>query len=443
MNILYIHTHDSGRYLQPYGYSIPMPNLMKFAREATVFRNAFCAGPTCSPSRAALLTGQTPHSCGMLGLAHRGFYMSDYKKHLASFLKRHGYETVLCGIQHEAPQAEMLGYSRILGSQTYNMGNIAFDGVKWDVDNAHRVADYLQKKHDKPFFLSFGMFNTHRRYPQHKAVQNPNYIMPPRTLYDTAENREDMANYLYSASIVDECIGIVQNALQQTPLLSDTLVLFTTDHGLALPNMKCNLYDDGIGVALILDFPHNKMRGKVSDALVSHLDVFPTICELCEITPPKELQGTSLLPILLGRTNRIRDHIFAEVNFHACYEPMRCVRTEQYKYICRFDQDLSLIPANIDDSPAKTLLVNHGLTKMAHPKECLFDLYYDPVERVNLVYDDRYVEIKRNLSDKLMRWMRETNDPLLQGAIHPPKGALLNRRSSLSAEEQLLPPVQN
>ena len=77
MNILYIHTHDSGTYLQPYGHNIPTPNLMKLAREGTLFRHAYCAGPTCSPSRAALLTGMSPHSCGMLGLAHRGFRIND------------------------------------------------------------------------------------------------------------------------------------------------------------------------------------------------------------------------------------------------------------------------------------------------------------------------------------------------------------------------------
>ncbi len=97
MNILYLHTHDTGRYIQPYGYAVPTPNLMKLASEGTLVRQAFCAGPTCSPSRAAMLTGMNPHSCGMTGLAHRGFKLNDYSKHLAAFLGRQGYETVLCG----------------------------------------------------------------------------------------------------------------------------------------------------------------------------------------------------------------------------------------------------------------------------------------------------------------------------------------------------------
>ena len=91
MNILYIHTHDTGKFIQPYGYQVETPNLMKFAERGTVFRSAFSAAPTCSPSRAALLTGEYPHNCGMFGLAHRGFEMEDYSHHIASYLKSFGY----------------------------------------------------------------------------------------------------------------------------------------------------------------------------------------------------------------------------------------------------------------------------------------------------------------------------------------------------------------
>src|SRR5881275_1863276 len=82
-NILYIHSHDSGRYLQPYGHSVPTPNLQKLAAEGVLFRRAFSAAPTCSPSRAALLTGQCSHSCGMLGLVNHGFTLAHPEHHLA------------------------------------------------------------------------------------------------------------------------------------------------------------------------------------------------------------------------------------------------------------------------------------------------------------------------------------------------------------------------
>ena len=102
MNIVYIHTHDAGVYLEPYGRHIPMPNLMKFTGEGTLAHNFFNAFPTCSPSRSALLTGMMPHSNGMSGLAHRGWRITNYDWHLARYLKTQGYYTVLCGMQHEA-----------------------------------------------------------------------------------------------------------------------------------------------------------------------------------------------------------------------------------------------------------------------------------------------------------------------------------------------------
>src|SRR5215472_7662696 len=90
-NILYIHSHDSGRYLEPYGHNVPTPNLARLATQGILFRQAFDAAPTCSPSRAALLTGQCPHRNGMLGLAHRGFAMTDYRRHIAHTLRPAGY----------------------------------------------------------------------------------------------------------------------------------------------------------------------------------------------------------------------------------------------------------------------------------------------------------------------------------------------------------------
>src|SRR5580658_5647032 len=124
-NILYIHSHDTGRYTQPYGVSVPAPNLQRLAGESVLFRMAFSGAPTCSPSRAALLTGQCAHSSGMLGLAHRGFALNAYQQHIVHTLKPAGYTTVLAGLQHVAKDPEIIGYDKILPHQDTHAENVA------------------------------------------------------------------------------------------------------------------------------------------------------------------------------------------------------------------------------------------------------------------------------------------------------------------------------
>src|SRR2546430_13383003 len=111
-NILYIHSHDTGRYVQPYGHAIATPHIQRLAEQGVLFRKAFSAAPTCSPSRAALLTGQAPHSSGMVGLAHLGFSLHDNHQHILHTLRGAGYQSVLVGMQHLVPTAQVatLGY---------------------------------------------------------------------------------------------------------------------------------------------------------------------------------------------------------------------------------------------------------------------------------------------------------------------------------------------
>lgn len=433
MNIIYMHTHDTGRYIEPYGFSVPTPNLMKLAKEGTVFRQAYCAGPTCSPSRAALLTGMMPHSCGMLGLAHRGFQV-DVDKHMVRFLNNHGFETALTGIQHETPAAEMIGYQRILDDQNYDMRKGQdFDSVQFDVRNAGLAADFIKERHTNPFFLSFGMYQTHRKFP--KTDINADYVQPPWPLYDNKENREDMAAFIGSARVMDCCVGIVMKALKESGKERDTLILFTTDHGIAFPKMKCTLYDSGIGVAMIIKYAGNRKNGKALDALVSQLDIFPTVCDILKTKMPEELQGVSMVPLLEGDTDRVREEIFAEINFHAAYEPARCIRTGRYKLIRFLDCYNGIVPSNCDDGQGKHFLMEHGYAHEIREREMLFDLYLDPVERVNRINDSRYSQVYHNLSVRLDTWMKDTNDPLYLPRLSFPQGAIVNRRSCYSPGE--------
>src|SRR4051812_13056172 len=150
-NVLYLHSHDTGRYVQPYGHQIPTPNIQMLADQGALFRQAFCAGPTCSGSRAALLTGQYPHSNGMMGLAHRGWRLNDYGEHIIHTLREAGYRSELIGEQHISEDLDTLGYDEVHRVARTNVELVAPEAVR-----------VLREGIPEPWFLSVGFFETHR-----------------------------------------------------------------------------------------------------------------------------------------------------------------------------------------------------------------------------------------------------------------------------------------
>jgi N-sulfoglucosamine sulfohydrolase len=426
LNIVYIHSHDSGRYLQPYGHTVPTPNIQRLASEGMLFRRAFSAAPTCSPSRSALLTGQCPHQNGMLGLAHRGFSMVDYNGHIVHTLRDAGYVSVLAGLQHVAPKPEMIGYDEILTPK----GNASAVRV------APVAVEFLNRKQTKPFFLDIGFFETHREYPEPTKDDDERYMMPPTPIPDTPATRKDMAAYHASARLLDHGVGQVLEALDRNGLAENTLVISTTDHGVAFPLMKCNLEDFGWGVSMIMRGPGGFTGGKVSDAMVSHIDVFPTICELTGIQRPAWLEGKSMMPVVRGEKQEINEEVFAEVNYHAAYEPKRAVRTHRYKYIRRYGDKRTPVLPNCDDGLSKSVWVEYGWKNMVLPEESLFDLIFDPAEHNNLAGEAGSKRVLTDMRQRLDRWMRATNDPLLRGPVAAPHGAQVNDPNGMSPKEK-------
>ncbi|MEX2444673.1 MAG: sulfatase [Alkalispirochaeta sp.] len=438
MNILYLHSHDSGRYFDPYGYAVGTPAITELARRGTLFRQAYSAAPTCSPSRAALLTGTSPHRAGMLGLAHRGFRLHDYGEHLARHCKEAGYRTALSGIQHEAEPVDMIGYDEVLDDFGISMANAHdFDTVEYDLSNTQRAAEYLSAAadDDAPFFLSYGMFNTHREFPPIEDGVEPNHVLPPREVADTPEARVDHAGFITSARVVDRCVRIVMDALDASGLRDDTIVIFTTDHGVPFPFNKCTLYDTGIGVALILDFPGNPARGSVVEAMVSQLDLFPTLCELTGLPKPERLEGRSMLPLLTGEQDQIRDELYAEVTYHAGYDPQRAIRTRDHKLIKRFAEPPHIVPVNIDASASKHHIFKSGIRQFPLDAVQLYDLNLDPLERVNVADDPAYADVRAALEQHLDQWMQRTEDPLLDGHVPLPPGAFQDSPDSYNPDE--------
>lgn len=432
LNILYLHCHDLGRYLQPYGYAVPTPNLQAFAERATLLRNLHNAAPTCSPSRACMLTGTHAHEC-MLGLAHRGFGLHTPERHLARYLAEQGYATALAGIQHEVghDQQTQLYHEFLHGPEHANEGDDQGEYfLAQDCNIARAAADYLHRDHTRPFFLSCGFFLPHREFPK-RARHNPNTVRPPEPLADTPENRADWARFITAAEGMDRAAGIVLDALKSSGRAADTVVLFTTDHGPAFPEMKCRLTDFGTSVAGILDYPGNPSRGTAIDTLLTHLDVFPTLADLAGFPMPDWLRGKSWVPVLEGNDGALHDAVFAEVNYHAAYEPMRSIRTARYKLIQLVDANTLPVPPNCDNSPSKDFwLKTAGMRDQAQPAVQLFDLFRDPMERHNLADDPGHAAIREQLMAALRAHQQATADPARGGVIPAPATAIVTPRDA-------------
>jgi arylsulfatase A-like enzyme len=424
-HILYLHSHDTGRYVQPYGHQVLMPNVQALADQGVLFRQAFCAAPTCSASRACLLTGQYGQTNGMLGLAHRGWSLRDYSHHIVHTLRDAGYSSVLIGEQHISKDPEAIGYDEVFKIPTTHVETVA-----------PLAMEVLRRGHERPLFLSVGFFETHREFLGPGSLRDVHYSQVPPNLPDTPEVRADMAGFKASARSLDHGVGLVLNALDEAGMGDDTLVIFTTDHGMPFPGAKATLYDRGLGVLLILRGRYPLDGGRVIDSLVSHIDLFPTVCELLGIERPDFLQGVSLLPLLHGEVPAVREEVFAGSTWHAAYEPQRAVRTPRYKYIRRWGEKHTPVLPNTDDGPSKDLLLRHGWDEHEIPREELFDLVFDPNEANNLAFDPSHQSTVAELRERLERWMRDTDDPLLAGRVDPPPGVELNDSDQRSSTEQ-------
>ncbi|HTA33537.1 MAG TPA: sulfatase [Solirubrobacteraceae bacterium] len=423
-NILYMHSHDTGRYVQPYGEPVPMPNVQALADQGVLFREAFCAAPTCSASRACLLTGQYGQSNGMLGLAHRGWSLRDYRHHIVHTLRKVGYTSTLIGEQHISKEPGVIGYDEVLKIPTTRVETVA-----------PLAMEVLRRPRDRPLFLSVGFFETHREFLGPGSLRDVHYSKPPNNLPDTPEVRADVAAFKASARSLDHGVGMVLNQLDASGLMDDTLVIFTTDHGMPFPGAKATLYDRGLGVMLVLRGPEPFNGGRVLDALVSHIDVYPTVCEYLDIERPPFLQGVSLLGLLYGHTTSAREEVFAGSTWHAAYEPQRAVRTARHKYIRRWGERLTPVLPNTDDGPSKDLLLRNGWAERVIPKEQLYDLVFDPNEANNVLDDPAYATVLADLRGRLEGWMRDTDDPLLAGHVDPPPGVDINLPDQLSASD--------
>ncbi|NRA39395.1 MAG: sulfatase [Planctomycetes bacterium] len=419
-NIIFMHSHNTGRFIQPYGHAVPTPHLQQAAEEGCMFYKAFAAAPTCSPSRASFLTGRYPHSCGMLGLAHRGFALNNHQHHIARATSAFGYQSVLCGVEHLAAfqntTGDEVGYDRVLTP----------DGNPYAHAIAPEICNFLQEDHEKPFFMSVGFQETHTPFPDPEPEDYPaedaRYCTPPMPFANTDKMRENTAAYKHCARDMDNGFGAVLDCLKETGLDANTYVFCFTDHGLQWPLHIGNVGEHGNGVFLIAKGPKYFTPGSTNAELVSLIDLYPTVCDLIGMDKPDWLQGASLLPLLNGEVEQLHEHIFLEQSYHAAYEPMRAVRNKRYMYIKRYDNREDLVLPNSDSFIAKEDMLEHGWADQPRHQEMLYDMYFDSPMLHNLIDDPQHAARKNEMAELIEDWMEATSDPLCSGEVTLPKG---------------------
>ncbi|HEY3108564.1 MAG TPA: sulfatase [Chloroflexota bacterium] len=432
-SVLVITCHDLGRHLGCYGVpTLRTPNLDRLAAQGVRFAQAYCAAPQCSPSRAALYTGRHPHSNGVLGLTHAnfGFDLQPEERHLAQILKESGRATALVGADHEIRHVDDASAAARLG----------FDHLerprRGDAIAAAALAQLERFAEGRtPFYLQVGFNEPHRLAHPDPAAEpdymgfRSDYVEPddrlgltvPPWLRDTPAGRAEIAELQGAVHYVDRAIGRLLDRLDELGLADETLVVYTPDHGLALPRAKCSLYGPGLEVALLVRYPDRGWAGgRVQAELISNVDVFPTILEALGLAVPPSVQGRSFAPLLDGRPYAAREAIFGEMTYHDYYDPRRCVRTASHHLIVNFTAAPAFMNPSQSWRPRTDPLVPPKPALAYHPLVELFDLVRDPHEQVDVAGQPAYAAVQADLLARLHAWMRQTDDPLLEGAVTPP-----------------------
>lgn len=427
-NIVLIHAHDLGRQLGCYDRDVETPHIDAIAEEGIRFDEFFCTAPQCSPSRGSLWTGQYPHEVGLMGLVNRGWRLNEDVQTLPQLLRTVGYETRLFGVQHVVPntdeQLQRIGYDDAMTEATRAR------------EVATRFADALPNFDSGPFFASIGFQEPHlpfrREYVDQSVYEQyqPSDVSPLPYLPDRREVREDIAemNGLISGT-VDPAVGRIDDVLHEAGIANDTLFVFTADHGIPFPHAKGSLTDPGIEIPLIMRGP--KIEAGIDDTLLSNVDLLPTILDYIGEAAP-DISGQAFSDLLTtDRDLTPREHVFAELTYHADYHPTRAVRTENHKYIRNFDHGPRVhLPTDVYSTRSGEIVRDEIYTDR-RPAEELYNLATDPNEAANLISDAQITDADP-LQDKesaenavalrttLYEWMERTGDPLLDGPIAPP-----------------------
>ncbi|MFP4058348.1 MAG: sulfatase [Candidatus Brocadiia bacterium] len=403
------------------------PTFDRLAREGVLFRRAYCAAPSCTPSRGAVLTGQWPHR-----LEEGGNLWSRLDEKFACYprlLEAAGYR---------------VGHSR----KGWGPGTLRGTGRERNPAGG-RFRSFEQflagQPKDRPFCFWFGSHEPHRGYKQgsgRAAGIDLEAIRVPPFLPDHPVVRSDIADYLLEVQRFDSQVAALLRALEREGLAENTLVVMTSDNGMPFPRAKANLYDYGTHMPLAVRWPAAVPGGREVGEFVSFQDFAPTFLEAAGLEPTSAMTGTSFLDLLAGgaeaRSAAKRDRVFVERERHASGRgeggllsyPLRAVRTADFLYIRNLEPDRWPAcdpPAfrDIDGSPTKAFLLAHRedpevaplfrLAAAKRPGVELYDLGKDPGELHNVAAIPGYAEARKHLRRMLEGWMARTADPRARG----------------------------
>ncbi|KAJ5657048.1 hypothetical protein N7507_008998 [Penicillium longicatenatum] len=435
-NVLLLIADDLGKQLSCYGSkSILTPNIDRLADGATRFDYAFASTASCSGSRSVIYTGLHTHQNGQYGLAsHRHHFVTfDHVETLPHLLNQSGYQTGILGKIHVGP-SNVYPWKERKESVTRDVAVIADQARSFlhDVKQSHQPFSLTVGFHDPHRDQTRGGFGNDAEYDSRitKGNYNAENVEVPPFITDSPGARSELAEYYNSIHRLDQGVGMVLDALDDSGLAQSTLVIFISDNGPPFINSKTTLFDAGVRLPLIIRHPGSSPA--ISTNMVSYVDILPTVLDFVNHPgakdPAGKRLGRSLLP-LLGTASRYPefDHVFGSHTFHEVtnYWPTRFIRDRRYKYHRNlawrldfpFAADLygSLSWEDIRNSTEKEIMIGGRRLKdyfFRAPEE-LYDLEIDPDEVENLVKDPEYAEVLENLRSRLDRWQRRTEDPWL------------------------------
>jgi len=403
--------------------NLETPHIDSLAEEGVLFENAFVVAPSCSPSRASLITGQYPHTNGVTALTHR-YPKKSLKRSsntLAKELNNAGYATAIDGKWHPAvfSPVRWFGYEK-------RMTGFGFMPGSWDIDDAEDAVGFIRKNQDRPFYLEMNFVQNHRIehgkfYASEDHPVDPDSLDLPEhyALPDWPEIRGDVAKFYSQSMEMDAIIGDVLEEIERLELRESTMIVFLSDNGQPYPGAKITHYDRGIGTPLLVSWPGTLEGGQVFDELVSSIDIMPSILEANALPVPESVEGISFWPLITGQEDApVRDAVYSEMNHHVHYIPARAVRTDSLKYIRNYsDRAFGLDELDTTDWAYRLAELPDQPWTRPRVQEELYDLAVDPFEQNNLAGVTDYAPQLDLMRGMLDDHMIRTEDPMRQEAF--------------------------